>query len=462
MKSDVTFLTSKMATIGRAIALAAVLATGGALTAQTVRDEGVPASVGLDIPANLQVFGTVDPNVRKPTAIVNGTVITGTDIDQRQALLLAGRDIKLSPEETGQLKLQILRGLIDEALQIQEAKSAEVTIKQDEIDSSYTRVVAQNFGKSVPQMRTYLRSIGSSERSLKRQIEAELAWNRFLRRKVDVNVGDEEVAAIIDRLKKSQGSTEYHVREIYLGAEADRAPEVFAQAREMIASIQKREKGEDSFGYYARCCSIATTRSTGGDLDWLSETQLAQLPPTLTEAIKTMQPEQLAGPIEVPGGFSIIYLVDTRRIGVADARDAKLTLKQLSVRFPEGITQEQANARVTEFAAQTKTIRGCGEVAKIAAQIGAEVVDNDSVKIRDLPGALQEIMLKLSIGESTPPFGSAQDGIRSLVLCGRDDPKGGELPGVEQVRNSMENSRVNLRANQMLRDIRRDAVIEYR
>ena len=31
---------------------------------------------GLGLPANLQVFGNVDPNVRKATAIVNEAVIT--------------------------------------------------------------------------------------------------------------------------------------------------------------------------------------------------------------------------------------------------------------------------------------------------------------------------------------------------------------------------------------------------
>ncbi|MCP4025330.1 MAG: peptidylprolyl isomerase, partial [Sphingomonas sp.] len=124
--------------------------------------------------------------------------------------------------------------------------------------------------------------------------------------------------------------------------------------------------------------------------------------------------------------------------------------------------QAQADARVTEFAKLSQTIHGCGEVAKVATALGADVVDNDSVRIKDLPGPLREIMLKLQVGESTPPFGSAKDGIRSLVLCGRDEATGPRIPGVEQVRTSMENSRVNLRANQLLRDLRRDAIIEYR
>lgn len=445
---------------GIGAAVLALLSPIGASIAQTVPDGETP-KVALDIPENLQIFGKVDPNVRKPTAIVNGSVITGTDIDQRVALLIAARELKLSPEEMAQYRLLVTRQLIDETLQIQQAKTSNnIKILQDDIDKSYEGVT-RNFGKSVAEMRVYLRAIGSSERSLKRQIEAELSWNRYLRSRVNINVSDEEVAAIIAKLKAQQGSTEYHVREIYLKADADRAQEVFTQAQQVIEAIQKREKGEDTFGYFARL-SDATTRATDGDLGWLSEAQLSQLPPSLVEAIKAMTPEHLAGPIEVPGGFSIIYLVETRKIGVADPLDARLSIKQMMVRFPEGITQAQADARVAEFAKLSQTIRGCGEVAKVASALGANVVDNDSVRIRDLPGPLRDMMLKLQVGESTPPFGAPKEGVSALVLCGRDEARGGDLPGVEQVRNATENQRTNLRANQLMRDLRRDAIIEYR
>ncbi len=456
---------AKTARIGRAlglgVALAALMSLTGTSIAQTAADNGPPKS-NLDIPDNPQVFGKVDPNVRKPTAIVNGAVITGTDVDQRVALLIAARELKLNPAELAQYKLLITRQLIDETLEIQQARTAEVKIAPEEISKTYDSIVARNFGKTPAEMRTYLRTIGSSERSLKRQIEAELSWNKYLRRKVDVNVGDEEVKAIIKKLTDAQGTTEYHVREIYLKADADRAQEVFNQAKQMMESIQKREKGDDTFGYYARGFSNATTAATEGDLDWLNESQLAQLPPSLVEAIKSMTPEHLAGPIEVPGGFSIIYLVETRKVGVADPLDATLTLKQVSVRFPDGITQAQADARVADFAKATQAIRGCGEVAKVASTLGAEVVDNASVQVRQLPGALRDIMLKLQVGEASPPFGSVKDGIRTLVLCGRDEARGGNVPGLEQMRGQMESQRTNLRANQLLRDLRRDAIVEYR
>ena len=48
------------------------------------------------------------------------------------------------------------------------------------------------------------------------------------------------------------------------------------------------------------------------------------------------------------------------------------------------------------------------------------------------------------------------------MLCGRSDAKAAELPRPAQVQNQLEEVRVNLRAQQKLRDLRRDAVIEYR
>ena len=437
--------------------LAVVIAPAG-LSAQTVNDNSVP-SVGLDIPENMQIYGKLDPNVRKPTALVNETVITGTDVDQRVNLIIAVNQLTLSPEEKEKVRQQVLRSLVDETLQIQQAKTAEATVTSDEINQSYERVV-QNFHRTVPEMRAYLTSVGSSERSLRRQIEAELAWQRYLRRKVEVNVNvnEAEIQRILDQMKQNKGSNEYHLKEIYLSAGPDRAQQVYDSMRQMIQSIQK---GEQPFEYYARL-SESSTRVTGGDLDWMSQAQLAYLPDSLAKAAQNMGVGEIAGPIEVPGGFSILYLVDKRQVLMADPRDSKLTLKQLTVKFPAGTTQAAAGERVAELEKATRAMQGCGTAAKVAAQLGAEVVDNDSVIVRQLPPKLQEMVLAMQIGQATPWFGTPEDGVRTLVLCGRDEAAGGVLPTADQVQDQITQSRVNLRAAAVLRDLRRDAVIEYR
>ncbi len=442
--------------IARSALLAAGIVLAGAAIAQTVGDNQVPES-NLNIPANLQIFGKRDPNIRKPTAIVNDSVITGTDVDQRVALILAANNVKPNDEERERLRLQVLSSLIDETLQIQEARANEVTITKEEIDRSFSGV-ARSFNKPVAELRVYLRAVGSSERSLRRQIEAELAWSRYLRKRVEpfINVGDTEVEGIIKRIQASKGTEEFHVKEIYLTATPEREQQVLSQARALIAEIQK---GEKPFETVAEEYSEASTRSVGGDLGWV---RAGQLPETLAQAAVEMKVNQLAGPVPVPGGFSILYLVDTRKVGAADARDAVLNLRQISLAFKTGISQTEASEKVAAFAKMTQAIKGCGDVAKAAAAFGAEVVDNDAIKVRDLPGPLQQMLLSMQVGESTPPFGSPTDGVRALVLCGRDEGKTAEMPSMEQVRSQMEQRGVNLRAEHKLRDLRRDAVVEYR
>ena len=82
--------------------------------------------------------------------------------------------------------------------------------------------------------------------------------------------------------------------------------------------------------------------------------------------------------------------------------------------------------------------------------------------IGDLPPALQQIILPLQVGQVTQPFGTIEDGVRVLVVCGRDDPPSPGLPSIEQIQDGEADKRTNLRAQRMLRDLRRDALIEYR
>ena len=82
--------------------------------------------------------------------------------------------------------------------------------------------------------------------------------------------------------------------------------------------------------------------------------------------------------------------------------------------------------------------------------------------MRELPGPLQEALLKLDIGQSTTPFGSVEDRVSVLVLCGREAAPAPGVPSFDQVYAQLEEQRVNMRARRYLRDLRRDAVVDYR
>ncbi|MEY4472138.1 MAG: hypothetical protein RL671_442 [Pseudomonadota bacterium] len=432
-------------------AIAALALAGGAMA-----QNATSSSSGLALPENPNFFEKNDPNYRKATVVVNGEIITGTDIDQRVALLVAASGGAIDAEELKRLKLQVLRNLMDETLQIQEAAAQKVEIDQAEVDEAYTRIAGQNFGQDPKAMDAYLAKIGSAPASLKRQIRGELSWQRLLRRNVQpfVNVSDDEVREVLKRMQDAKGTEEYRVGEIFLSATSENRDAVLANATRIVEQL----RAGGSFVGYARQFSEASTASVGGDLGWV---RLGQLPAELGAALTSLQAGQLAGPIEIRGGFSIVALIDKRQVLTADPRDAVLSLKQLSISFAPGTTDAQATAKARGFAEAVRSARGCGTVDAIAQQQGAEVVTNDQIKARDLPGPLQNMVLGMTLGEVTPPFGSIQDGVRVLMLCGRDDPKDATAPNFEQIQGQIEDERVNKRAQAYLRDLRRDAVIDY-
>ena len=75
------------------------------------------------LPENPQVFGTAMPSVVKATAIVNGDVITQTDVDQRLSLSSRSPTAARFRRSRSRLRQQVLRNLIDEKLEIQAAKA---------------------------------------------------------------------------------------------------------------------------------------------------------------------------------------------------------------------------------------------------------------------------------------------------------------------------------------------------
>jgi peptidyl-prolyl cis-trans isomerase SurA len=442
-----------VAAVTAAVAATSAIAQQGA--PQTPAAQAPSTTQALRLPQNPQIFGNAMPSVVKATAIVNGDVITQTDVDQRVALLAIANGGSIPQDQLEELRQQVLRNLIDETLEIQAAKAEKIDWKQSDIDRTVARV-ATGVKQTPDQLTTFLGTNGSSIRSLRRQIEGEIAWQRLQNAKIEssVSVGDDEVKAVLDKLKASKGTEEYRVGEIFLSSTPDTESQTYANAQKILQQLRSGA----SFAGYARQYSVASTAAVGGDLGWVRP---EQLPEPIAATIRQMGPGSVSNPIPVPGGVSIIAVQDTRKILTRDPRDAVLSLKQVSISFPKGTTRETAEPVVARFGEAVRNVGGCGGADKIAADFHGEVVQQDGVKMRDLPAALQQMMLQLQVGQATQPFGSLDEGVRTLVICGRDevDPT---APSYDEVYSQLNEERVNSRSRRYLRDLRRDAVIEFR
>jgi peptidyl-prolyl cis-trans isomerase SurA len=434
------------------IAAAAMAQPGGGQPA------GAQPAAGprLNIPAEVNFVPIRQgPVVARATAIVNDEIITQSDVNQRVALFLASQRADLSSEDMERLRAQVLRSLIDEALQIQSAREKEVKIEQKEVDTTYARF-AKNFGHTPASFSQYLKTIGASERTVKRQILGELSWQQLQRRLPRVSVSDEEVADMLKRMTDAKGAPEYHVAEIFIRSTPENASQVRGQ---MVQVIDQLRRGAN-FASVARQISDATTAARGGDLGWVTAERLSAIAPEIATVVQQMPVGTISDPIQLASGYSVVALVDSRQILVANPRDAVLSLMQMSVELPAGTSEAVARQRAEQLAQATQAMGGCGGAAQTASAIGASLVSNDAVKVRDLPPQLQQTLLGLSIGQVTQPFGSTER-INVLALCGRDDPQAA-TPTLASIADGLEDERMGRQAQRYLRDLRRDAVIEYR
>lgn len=462
MRTGVIRFASTMMSSAIALTLGAAAALGGPGLAMAQTADPTPAPTaepsaepGLDIPRDVRLFGSADRNVYRPTARVNGEIITETDVEQRVALTRIANGGDIPADQIQALKQQVFATLVDEKLQIQEAAANKIEITDEDVKQRYDQL-ARQFGQTPQQFSTYLIKNGASRTSLYHQIRGQLAWDKLLSRNVEpfTNVSVDEVSSIIDRLKAAKGTDEYHLAEIYLSATPSTAQATFDNALKVIDQIKKG----GSFQTYARQFSEASTAAVGGDLGWI---RLAQLPQPLAEAAASMQPGQLAGPVRVEGGVSIVYLADRRKVLTTDARDAVLSLKQITMALSTTATAAEANAKASQFAEATRNIAGCGVADEVAARIGATIVSRDQIAMRDLPTPLQATLAALPIGRTTQPFGSQDKGISVLVLCGREMGGDAAAPNPAEVERGIVQDKVAKRAKRYMRDLRRDAIIEY-
>ncbi len=421
---------------------------------QTVPDDAVPET-SLEIPGGKLLYKRDDPNVRRATAVVNGEIITGTDIDQRIMLLVNGDTAQVPADQRDQLRVEILGQLIDESLRIQEAEANEIEISNAEIEEYIGRVAQQNFKRSIPETEKFLTQIGSSIASLRKQVKAEISWNRVLGRNVTpfINVSDDEVKAKLEQMDANKGKIEYRLGEIYLSANEQNREQVYDTARKLLEQL----RGGAPFPDMAKQFSEASTAAAGGDLGFV---KLNVLPQAIATAALEMNPNEIVV-VPVSGGVSLLLLIDKRQIGMSDPRDSTLELKQIAVDFPKGTTEAQAAPLVKRFAEETQKISGCGAADSIAQSLGAQVVNRDNIRIGDLPGPLQQVMTGLNVGQSTPPYGSLEEGVRVFVLCGRNAPREVAQKSFDQIQAEIEDERVERRAQLYMRSIRRDAIIDY-
>jgi peptidyl-prolyl cis-trans isomerase SurA len=404
----------------------------------------------------IALAGTAAAQETRIAAIVNDDVLSLSDLANRIQLVMKTSSMPDNEQNRERVRSQVLRSMIDEKLQMQEAKRLNVTISKEDVEQAFTRLETQNKMQKGG-LDQYLTQQGISRATLTDQISANLAWGKLVRGRLlqDVTISEEEVNEELKRIKDSAGTPQNRVSEIFLAIDN---PAQDAEVKRVAERLIDQIRTGVSFAILAQQFSQSPTAAVGGDLGWVTAAQLA---PALGESIQKMKAGEMSYPVHTSAGYYILYLVERRALGQSDPNDTVLSLVEVTLpATPQTPVPEQKRllAQAQQISASVKS---CGELAKIgrerAPQTSREIPE---IKAGDLSPGLRQALLALPIAEASKPL-PIQGGIGVVMVCQRKEAKGG-LPSRDELQESLAHQRLDALARRYLRDLRRSAYVDIR
>lgn len=253
-------------------------------------------------------------------AIAGNEVITQRDV--RQAMAEARRQLGKTNINEEELRAQVMRQLIDQAIVLQAGKRRNISATEIEIDDALANI-ARAQKTTVDNLYTQGAKNGASKAAIRRSIADSIIINKVQQQAIlqYSRVSDAEINETIARARE-QGITlpadeplrQYHAQHILLKAESDNA---FKAAESSIRKIHKQAAGGADFSALARQYSQDGSAQNGGDLGWFSDGQMV---PEFETAVHGLQPGQVSRPIRTQYGWHIIKLNDIRDSGTPEER----------------------------------------------------------------------------------------------------------------------------------------------
>jgi peptidyl-prolyl cis-trans isomerase SurA len=391
--------------------------------------------------------------VMRIAAVVNDEVISAYDLSQRVLMVMVTGRIPDTDENRRRLAEQVLRNMIDEQLQLQEAKRLNIRVSDEEIAKLLAKLNAQN--KLPPgTIESVLGRAGVDINALKGKLRADEAWTKLIRERLQqqIFISDEEVDEELKRLQAVQHLPRLRVAEIFLPVDN---PDTEKQVYELANRLMQQIRAGADFAALAREFSQSASAAVGGDLGWVTKGQLA---PEVDRVLANTEERQVAGPVQTLGGYYILLVID-RVVPSAQGNNVMLDYTQLVLPIAQGGDGRPEDQLAQQIRAE---VQSCDDLRAVAARTDAAKSGNiNGAKLAELPAAFRDRLGELEVGDTTEPLRTA-DGVFIATLCARTGDGAGALPTRAQIQNRLGNDRFNLLIQRYMRDLRQTAFVDIR
>ncbi|MDX2273880.1 MAG: peptidylprolyl isomerase [Hyphomonadaceae bacterium] len=377
--------------------------------------------------------------------IVNDDVISTYDVRQRAALLLVSAGMQSTPELQQRARAQAMRDLVDEHLQLQEAKNFDIAITPAEIDRRIADIAQSN--RTTPEgLAQSLAAAGASIGSLRSQMEADIAWNRLMRGLYGnrVRVSEVEVRETQERIAASATRPQFLISEIFLPAETEQQ---FAEAQNGATQLLQEMQRGAPFPLVARQFSASASAAAGGDIGWIGQNEL---PAELQPLVEQLQPGQVSVPVRASNGVYLIAMRD-RRAGAPAGSTSQVTLSQVTA----------PSERAETIGRVARRVNSCANLETQFREIpGIAIVDLGQATESDLSPAIRDRIAGVPAGSATAVQDS--NGQASVIIVCSRQTAGGGVPTEAEISDRLFQQEMELLSERYLRNLRREATIIQR
>ena len=385
-------------------------------------------------------------DIQAIAVIVNDEVISRYDVNQRVRLILVTSGIPATEENIKRIEEQAIKALIDEKIQIQEAIKLEVPDSPDEINLMLDNIARGNQTTAEGILES-ITSQGVNSETLLNQIKSELLWNKIVRGRFGsyINISDEEVNIIYDRTIQNINNSQYDISEIFIGFEDESEEE---EAKELTERLTEQLKNEIAFEPVAQQFSQAPSSGQGGFIGWVSE---GQLDPDIISNIENLEIGSVSDPIKTVNGYYIIKLNGKSEEGGKNPMKNQYDLISVSFDIEDKIIAKDFSDNFISCKRLDGLLENYNQ--KEVNVIGKRL-------LQELPKELHKELLEKNAGNALSPRFS-EENIDIILICDRKDDIGIQV-NRDVIEDNIYSQKMGMMSRRHLRDLRRDAVIEYR
>jgi len=438
-------------TVIRWLGMLLVVSGGFSASAVAARTPSAPAPQASEQPQAGQ------PPETRIAAVVNDEVISVADIRSRLRMVMLSSNLTDSPETRQRIANQVLRTIVDEKLQMQEAKRQNITATEEEINKAVAQIEKQN-NMQPGQLDQALKQRGIERSALVDQLTASIVWAKLVRRLLSQTnvVSDEEIDYALKRAQETVNEPQSRVAEIFLAVDN---PQQEEEVRRLAERLSDQMRQGARFSAIAQQFSQSATAAVGGDIGWVRPEQLNS---ELGKMVAQMRPGELSPPLRTGAGYYLLLVLDRRSGRSAGAEDTLLHLVQIVFPLPPQAPEAMRRAAITEAQNAKLTAKNCEELLKIGKEKGsAQLSSEGRLRVDQIAPGMRNIVLGLEAGRSSQPI-VQKNGVGVIMVCEKVAPSAATVPTREEIAETLMRQRLDTLARRYMRDLRRTAFVDVR